>query len=164
MQIMKKKTYLSRLESDYFSRRWYKRRVTLFCNLLFTGKWMRETQVNRCLVVEISEGEATVRIGKLQVPDHVYLVFGRFDVVVGSTVVEREPGVIHLSFVKQLSPRFVNRLARMTSPFSTLESLDPATISASDNVGIKTMPKPPAPDSAPTKRAGQRNTGSAKSS
>jgi hypothetical protein len=89
---------------------------------------MRKTQIVRCLVVEISEGEATVRIGKSLIPDHAYLVFGKFDVVVGSIVVQRDPGHLHLCFVKPLRPDFVNRLAHMSSPFATLESLNPRTI------------------------------------
>lgn len=128
VKTTKRTTYLSRVESDYFSRQWCRRSVTLFCNLLFTGKWMRKTQIVRCLVVEISEGEATVRIGKSLIPDHAYLVFGKFDVVVGSIVVQRDPGHLHLCFVKQLRPDFVNRLAHMSSPFATLESLNPRTI------------------------------------
>ncbi|MBW0368007.1 hypothetical protein [Ensifer adhaerens] len=128
MKPTKRTTYLSRVESEYFSSKWYRRSVTLFCNLLFTGKWMRKAQIVRCLVVEISEGGATVRIGKSLVPDHAYLVFGRFDVVIGSIVVQRDPGHLHLCFVKQLRPDFVNRLARMSSPFSTLESLNLETI------------------------------------
>lgn len=93
MKPTKRTTYLSRVESDYFSRKWYRRSVTLFCNLLFTGKWMRKTQITRCIIVEISEGGATVRIGKSEIPDNLYLVLGRFDVVVGSIVVQRDPGV-----------------------------------------------------------------------
>ncbi|SOC47016.1 hypothetical protein SAMN05892877_12615 [Rhizobium subbaraonis] len=145
MKATKRTTYLNRVESDYFSRKWYSRSVTLFCNLLFTGKWMRQTQIVRCLVVEISEGGATVRIGKSQIPDHAYLVFGRFDVVVGSIVVQRDPGHLHLCFVKELRPDFVNRLARMSSPFSTLESLSRRTISVSENVQpmLRPMPSPP---------------------
>lgn len=145
MKSTKRTTYLSRVESDYFSRKWYRRSVTLFCNLLFTGKWMRKAQIIRCLIVEISEGGATVRIGKSQIPDHVYLVLGRFDVVIGSIVVQRDPGLLHLCFVKQLRPDFVNRLARMSSPFSTLESLSPKTISVSENVQpmLRLMPPPP---------------------
>lgn len=134
MKSTKRTTYLSRVESEYFSRKWYRRSVTLFCNLLFPGKWMRKAQIIRCLIVEISEGGATVRIGKSQVPDHIYLVFGRFDVVVGSVVIQRDPGLLHLCFVKQLRPDFVNRLARINSPFATLESLGPRTISANENV------------------------------
>ncbi|KSV66167.1 hypothetical protein N185_32910 [Sinorhizobium sp. GW3] len=105
---------------------------------------MRKMQIVRCLVVEISEGGATVRIGKSLIPDHVYVVFGKFDVVVGSIVVHRDPGILHLCFVKQLRPDFVNRLARMSSPFSTLESLSPRTISVSENVQplLRPMPSP----------------------
>lgn len=125
MKATKRTTYLSRVESDYFSRQWSHRSVTLFCNLLFTGKWMRKAQIVRCLVVEISEGGATVRIGKSLIPDHTYLVFGKFDVVVGSIVVQRDPGHLHLCFVKPLRPDFVNRLAHVNSPFATLERLDP---------------------------------------
>jgi hypothetical protein len=139
----KRTTYLNRVESDYFSRKWYRRNVTLFCNLLFTGQWMRKMQVVRCLVLEISEGGAAVRIGRSQVPDHLYLVFGRFDVVIGGIVVQRDPGLLHLCFVKQLRPDFVNRLARLSSPFSTLESLGPATISSSENMPPKLRPPPP---------------------
>jgi hypothetical protein len=153
----KRTTYLSRVESDYFSRKWYRRSVTLFCNLLFAGKWMRKAQVIQCLIVEISEGGATVRIGKSQVPDHLYLIFGRFDVVVGSIVVQRDPGFLHICFVKQLRPDFVNRLARMNSPFSTLESLNPGTISASDNVQPKLRPMPPQPYGAQEGGLGQTN-------
>jgi hypothetical protein len=141
----KRTTYLSRVESDYFSRKWYRRGVTLFCNLLFTGKWMRKAQIIRCLLLEISEGGATVRTGRSQVPDHIYLVFGRFDVVVGSVVIQRDPGLLHLCFVKQLRPDFVNRLARLSSPFSTLESLSPMTISAGENVQPTLRPMPAAP-------------------
>ncbi|MBL0370909.1 hypothetical protein JJB09_02600 [Rhizobium sp. KVB221] len=144
MKPTKRTTYLSRVESDYFSRKWYRRSVTLFCNLLFTGKWMRDARIIRCLIVEISEGGATVRIGNSQVPDHLYLVLGRFDVVVGSIVVQRDPGHLHLCFVRQLNPAFVNRLARMTSPFSTLESLTPKTILESENVQPAPRPMPPA--------------------
>lgn len=145
MKAAKRTTYLSRVESDYFSRKWYRRSVTLFCNLLFTGKWMRKAQIVRCLIVEISEGGATVRIGKSQVPDHLYLVIGSFDVLVGSIVVQRDPGHLHLCFVKQLRPDFVNWLSRVSSPFSTLESLGPRTISVSENVQpmLRPMPSPP---------------------
>ncbi|CAN7500147.1 hypothetical protein [Neorhizobium sp. LjRoot104] len=143
MKPAKRTTYLSRVESEYFSRNWYRRSVTLFCNLLFTGKWMRKAQIVRCLIVEISEGGATVRIEKSQVPDHLYLVFGRFDLVIGSIVVQRDPGFLHLCFVKQLRPEFVNRLARKSSPFSTLESHSPATISTSENVQPTLRPPPP---------------------
>lgn len=130
MKDTKRTTYLSRVESDYFSRKWYRRDVSLFCNLLFTGKWMRKAQIMSCLIVEISEGGATLRIGKSQAPDHLYLVIGQFDVVVGSIVIQREPGLLHLCFVKQLRPDFVNRLARLSSAFSTLESHCPMTISS----------------------------------
>jgi hypothetical protein len=144
----KRTTYLSRVESDYFSRKWYRRSVTLFCNLLFTGKWMRKAQIIRCLIIELSEGGAAVRIGKSQVPDHLYLVIGSFDVVVGSIVVQRDPGLLHLCFVRQLKPEFVNRLARMSSPFSTLESLTPKTISVSETVQPTQRPMPSPPDGA----------------
>ena len=117
MKHTKRTTYLSRVQSEFFSRKWYCRSVTLFCNLLFTGQWMRKAQIVRCLVVEISEGGATVRIGKSQVPDHLYLVIGRFDILVGSIVVQRDPGHLHICFLKELRPDVVNRLARMTSPF-----------------------------------------------
>jgi hypothetical protein len=145
VKATKRTTYLSRVQSEYFSRKWYQRSVTLFCNLLFTGKWMRKAQIVRCLIVEISEGGATVRIGKSLIPDHVYLVFGRFDVVVGSIVVQRDPGHLHLCFMKQLRPDFVNRLARMNSPSSALESLSPTTISESEHVQpmLRPMPSPP---------------------
>jgi hypothetical protein len=155
MKPAKRTTYLSRVESDYFSRKWYRRSVTLFCNLLFTGKWMRKAQIIRCLIIEISEGGAAVRIGKSQVPDHLYLVIGSFDVVVGSIVVQRDPGLLHLCFVKQLRPDFVNRLARMNSPFSTLESLIPKTISVSENVQPTLRPMPPAPYGAQERGLGQ---------
>lgn len=138
-----RKTYLSRVQSDYFTRKWYRRSVTLFCTLLFAAKWMRKAQTIRCLVLEISEGGATVRIGKAEIPNFVYLVFGRFDVVVGSIVVQRDPGHLHLCFLKQLRPDFVNRLSRVTSPFATLESLDPITISGGENTQRALRPKPP---------------------
>ena len=155
MKHSKRTTYLSRVQSDYFSRKWYCRSVTLFCNLLFTGQWMRKAQIIRCLVVEISEGGATVRIGKSQVPDHVYLVIGSFDVLVGSIVVQRDPGHLHLCFLKELRPDFVNRLARMTSPFATLESLGIRTISAGEKEQPKLRPMPPAPYGAREGRMGQ---------
>jgi hypothetical protein len=155
VKATKRTTYLSRVESDYFSRKWYCRSVTLFCNLLFTGQWMRKAQIVRCLVIEISEGGATVRVGKSQVPDHLYLVIGSFDVLVGSIVVQRQPGHLHLCFLKQLRPDFVNRLARMTSPFATLESLGATTISAGDNVQPTLRPMPPAPYGARKGRMGQ---------
>ena len=155
MKHTKRTTYLSRVETDYFSRKWYCRSVTLFCNLLVTGKWIRKAQVIRCLVIEISEGGATVRIGKSQVPDHLYLAIGGFDVLVGSLVVRRDPGLLHLCFVKELKPDFVNRLARLTSPFATLESLDPRPISGSDNVQPALPSVPPAPYGARDGRLGQ---------
>ena len=138
MKSTKRTTYLTRVESDFYSRKWYRRSVMLFCNLLFTGKWMRGARTIRCLILEISEGGATIRAEKSQVPDHLYLIFGRFDVVVGSIVVQRDRGLLHLCFVKQLRPDFVNRLARMTSPFSTLESLNPKAISGGEN--LRTAP------------------------
>jgi hypothetical protein len=106
----------------------------LVCNLLFTGKWMRGARTIRCVVIEISEGGATVRAETSQVPDNLYLIFGRFDVVVGSIVVQRDRGLLHLCFVKQLKPDFVNQLARLTSPFSTLESLNPKAVSGGENL------------------------------
>jgi hypothetical protein len=151
----KRTTYLNRVESDYFSRKWYRRSVTLFCNVLFAGKWMRKAQIIRCLLVEISEGGATVRIGKSQVPDHVYLVLGRFDVVIGSIVVQRDPGLLHLCFIKELRPDFVNRLSRMNSPFSTLESLNPRTISGNETVQPTLRPMPPQPYGAQNGGLGQ---------
>ena len=151
----KRTTYLSRVQSDYFSRKCDCRSVTLFCNLLFTGKWMRKAQTVRCLVVEISEGGATVRIGKSQVPDHLYLVIGRFDVLVGSIVVQRDPGQLQLCFLKELTPDLVNRLARMTSPFATLESLGRSTISGLENVQPTLRPEPAAPRGANERRMGQ---------
>lgn len=157
MKDRKRTTYLSRVESNYFSRKWYSRSVTLFCNLLFTGQWMRKAQIVRCLVVEISEGGATVRIGKAQIPDHLYLVIGRFDVLVGSIIVHRDPGHLHLCFLKELSPGFVNRLARMTSPFATLESLDPTTISARENVQPMLPSMSPAPYGAQERSIGRNN-------
>lgn len=155
MKHNKRKTYLSRVQSDYFSRKWYCRDVTLFCNLMFTGQWMRKAQIVRCIVVEISEGGATVRIGKTQVPDHLYLVIGRFDILVGSIVVQREPGHLHLCFLKELKPDFVNRLARMTSPFATLESLGRSTISGPENTQPMLRPAPAAPRGADDRRMGQ---------
>jgi hypothetical protein len=80
---------------------------------------------HHCLVLEISESGVTGRAEMSQVPDHLYLILSRFDVVVGSIVVQRDRGLLHLCFVKKLKPDSVNRLARMTSPFFTLESLDP---------------------------------------
>jgi hypothetical protein len=148
MKSTKRTTYLTRVESNFYSRKWYRRSVMLFCNLLFTGKWMRGARTIRCLVLEISEGGATVRAEKSQVPDHLYLIFGRFDVVVGSIVVQQDQGLLHLCFVKQLKPDFVNRLARMTSPFSTLESLDPKTISAGENLRPTACPMPSVPNGA----------------
>ncbi|MGZ2381577.1 hypothetical protein HB775_02520 [Rhizobium leguminosarum bv. trifolii] len=147
MKPPKKTTYLTRVESDFYSRKCYRRNISLFCTLLFTGKWMRGARVVRCLVTEISEGGATVLAEKAQVPDHLYLVFGRFDVVVGSIVVERDRGVLQLSFVRQLKPDFVNRLARMASPFSSLESLNPKTISDGENVKRARRLMPPVQNS-----------------
>ncbi|WP_425416891.1 hypothetical protein [Oricola indica] len=146
MKSKKRTTYLSRIESEYFNRKCYHRRVKLFCNLFFPGKWMRKTQAIRCLIVELSEGGAIVRIGKSQIPDQLYLVIGSFDVVIGSIVVQRGPGVLHLCFLRELRQDFVNRLARMDSPFSTLESLSPRTISASKNVQPMLRPIPSAPN------------------
>lgn len=157
MKSTKRTTYLSRVESDHFSRKWYCRSVTLFCNLLFTGQGMRKMQVMRCLVFELSEGGAAVRIGKAQLPDNLYLVIGKSDVVIGSVVVQREPGILHLCFVKQLKPAFVNRLARMTSPFATLESLGPNTISGGENAPPITRPPAPARGGALEDSAGQTN-------
>jgi hypothetical protein len=148
MKPTKRTNYLNRIGSDQLTPKFYSRAVTLFCTLLFTGQWMRKTQNMRCLVFEISEGGASVRVGKAQVPDHLYFVIGKFDVVVGSIVIEREPGILHLRFVKQLKPDFVNQLARMTSPFATLESLSPRTISASENVQPTLRPMPSPPDGA----------------
>lgn len=113
----KRSTYLSRVESSYFSRKWYRREVRLFCSLLFTARWMRQAQIQRCLMTDISEGGASLRVGKSQVPDHVYLVLGSFDYVIGSVVVDRQGGTLHVCFVKELTPYFVNRLSRMRSPF-----------------------------------------------
>lgn len=157
MKHTKRTTYLSRVQSEFFSRKWYCRSVTLFCNLLFTGQWMRKAQIVRCLVVEISEGGATVRIGKSQVPDHLYLVIGRFDILVGSIVVQRDPGHLHICFLKELRPDVVNRLARMTSPFATLESLGRSTISGLENVQPTLPPEPAAPRGADERRMGQAN-------
>tara|TARA_R110002012_G_scaffold18426_1_gene67707 strand:- start:4 stop:495 length:492 start_codon:yes stop_codon:yes gene_type:complete len=151
----KRTTYLSRVESDYFSRNWYCRSVTLFCNLLFTGQWMRKAQIVRCLVVEISEGGATVRIGRSQVPDHLYLVIGSFDVLIGSIVVQRDTGHLQLCFLKQLKPDFVNRLSRMTSPFATLESLGRRPILAGEDTQPTLRAVPPAPVEAREGRIGQ---------
>lgn len=144
----KRTTYLSRVQSDYFSRRWYCRSVTLFCNLLFTRQWMRKAQIVRCLIVEISEGGATVRIDRSQIPDHLYLVIGSFDILIGSIVVRRDAGLLQLCFLKELTPGFVNRLARLTSPFATLESLGRAPIFAGEDVQPKLRPMPPAPHGA----------------
>lgn len=146
MKSAKKTTYLSRVESGYFSQKWYRRSVSIFGNLLFTGKWMRKAQIIRCLIVEISEGGAVVRVGKSVVPDHAYLVLGRFDVVIGSVVVRREPGAVHLCFVKQLPTDLINRLARLSSPFSTLESLSPMTISEHVNAKPRLSRTPAPPD------------------
>lgn len=157
MTHTKRTTYLSRVQSDYFSRKWYCRSVTLFCNLLFTGQWMRKTQVVRCLVVEISEGGAIVQIGKSQVPNHLYLVIGSFDVIVGCIAVQRDPGQLHLCFLKELRPDFVNRLARLTSPFATLESLSRTTISGFENVQPILRPQPAAPRGAEQRRIDQTN-------
>ncbi|MBB5662718.1 hypothetical protein GGI64_000160 [Rhizobium leguminosarum] len=88
-------------------------------------------------------------------PDHLYLVLGRFDMVVGSIVVQREPGLLHLCFVKPLSPDVVNRLARMSYPFSTLESLSPRTISARESVQPTLRPMPPPPHGAQEGGLGQ---------
>jgi hypothetical protein len=151
----KRTTYLSRVQSDYFSRKWYCRSVTLFCNLLFTGQWMRRAQIIRCLVVEISEGGATVRIGRSQIPDHLYLVIGSFDVLIGSIVVRRDAGHLQLCFLKELRPDFVNRLARLTSPFATLESLSRAPISTADETQLKLRPMPPELHSVREGRMGQ---------
>ncbi|MCM2500758.1 hypothetical protein, partial [Neorhizobium galegae] len=52
----------------------------------------------------------------------------------------------HLCFVKPLKPEFVNRLARMTSPYSTLERLDPGAISADENLRPTARPMPSAPN------------------
>ncbi|CAN7753525.1 hypothetical protein [Rhizobium sp. LjRoot258] len=68
-------------------------------------------------MTDISEGGASLRVGKSQVPDHVYLVLGSFDYVIGSVVVDRQGGTLHVCFVKELTPYFVNRLSRMRSPF-----------------------------------------------
>lgn len=155
MPHSKRTTYLSRVQSDYFSRKWYCRSVTLFCNLLFTGQWMRKAQIVRCLVVEISEGGATVRIGKSQIPDHLYLVIGSFDVLIGSIVVRRDAGHLQLCFLKELKPDFVNRLARLRSPFATLESLSRAPISAGEDMQPKLRPMPPAPRGAREADMGQ---------
>ncbi len=154
MKHTKRTTYLSRVQSDYCSRKWYCRSVTLFCNLLYTGQWMRRAQIIRCLVVEISEGGATVRIGKAQIPDHLYLVIGRFDVLVGCIVVQRDPGHLQLCFLKELKPDFVNRLSRMTSPFATLESLGRAPISEGEDMQPKLRPMLPAPPGAREERMG----------
>lgn len=124
----KRSTYLSRVESSYFSRKWYRREVRLFCSLLFTTKWMRQAQIQRCLMTDISEGGASLRIGKSKVPDHIYLVLGSFDYVIGGVVVDRQGGTLHVSFVKELTPSFVNRLSRLRSPFATLESLTSKSI------------------------------------
>lgn len=158
MKHTNRTTYLSRVQSDYCSRKWYCRSVTLFCNLLYTGQWMRGAQIIRCLVVEISEGGATVRIGKAQVPDHLYLVIGRFDVLVGCTVVQRNPGLLQLCFLKELTPDFVNRLSRMTSPFATLESLGRVPISAGQAMQPKLGPMLPAPHGAREARMGRHPT------
>ena len=128
MKSGKRSTYLSRVESNYFSRKWYRREVTLFCNLLFTAQWMRKAQLHRCLITEISEGGASLRIGKAVVPDHVYLVLGQFDFLIGSVVVGRDSGNVHLCFVKEQTPGFINRMSRLSSPFATLESLTGKTI------------------------------------
>jgi hypothetical protein len=150
-----KTTYLSRVQSDYFSRKWCCRSVTLFCNLLFTRQWMRKAQIVRCMVVEMSEGGATVRIGKSQVPNHVYLVIGKFDVLIRSIVVERNSGHRQLCFLKELQPDFVNRLARLTSPFSTLESLAASPISATEEKQAKLRPMPADPRNVRERRTGK---------
>lgn len=134
MKPRKRSTYLSRVQSNYYSRKWYRREVRLVCNLLFTTKGIRKPQLHRCLITEISEGGALLQVGKLAVPDHLYLVLGKFDFFIGSVVIERNRGSLHLCFVKELAPLFVNRLSRLTSPFATLESMRSKTMSA---------PKPP---------------------
>jgi hypothetical protein len=141
----KKSTYLSRVESEYFSRNWYRRSIKLLCHVLFTSKKLRKAQFVRCLVVEISEGDATVRIGASQVPDELYLVIGKFEVVVGCIVVQRDLGLLHLRFVKLLKPDLVDRLSRMNPPHSTLESLRPGPISVSENVRPMPHPMPSLP-------------------
>lgn len=124
----KRGTYLSRVESSYFSRKWYRREVCLLCNVLFTAKWVRNVKIHRCLMTDLSEGGASLRVGKVNLPDHIYVVLGKFDYVIGGVVVERGAGVIHVCFVKEQTPSFVNRLSRLNSPFATLESLTGKTI------------------------------------
>lgn len=141
---MKRTTYLSRVESDYFSRKWHNRRVTLFCNMLFTGKGIRKPRIMRCFITEISEGGAIARVEKTQIPDHLYLVIGSFDVLIGCSVVRRDPGIVHLCFLKEMKSDFVDRLALMDSAYSTLESLSPRTISAGEYEQPRLRPVPPA--------------------
>lgn len=142
----KRTTYLSRVESDSFSKKWHNRRVTLFCNLLFSGKGIRKPRIMRCFITEISEGGAVARIEKTQIPDHLYLVIGSFDVLIGCSVVRRDPGIVHLRFLKELKSNFVDRLALMDSAYATLESLSPGTISAAEYEQPKLRPLPPAPN------------------
>ncbi|TYR30632.1 hypothetical protein FY036_18145 [Mesorhizobium microcysteis] len=148
MTTKKKSTYLSRVESDYFSRNWYRRGARLLCHLLFTSKKLRKAQFARCLVVEISEGDATVRIGATQIPDELYLVIGKFEVVVGCIVVRRDLGLLHLRFVKLLKPELVDRLSRMKPRLPTLESPKPEPISASEGAQPMRRPMPSLPHGA----------------
>lgn len=145
MNNKKKSTYLSRVESDYFSRNWVRRRLRLFCHALFTSNKLRKTKFAPCLVVEISEGDATVRIGSPDVRDELYLVIGKFEVVIGCIVVKRDLGLLHLRFVKLLKPDLVDRLSRMNPPPSTLETQKPSPISAGKNA----QPRPRAIPSSP---------------
>lgn len=116
--------YLNRTPSNMDRRKDYRRTTKLLVRTLFPVNGIRRFTTRTCLMVDISEGGTKLEVGPSStIPDHFYIVFGQFDFLVGCSVVERESGYLHVAFLTRLSPRFVNRISRLTSSEATLEPL-----------------------------------------
>lgn len=120
----KSKNYLHNVASDIDRRQWYRRPADLLVRAAYLTRGLRQVATRTCHIVDISEGGAAVEVAsEPALPTHFYIVFGDWEYLVGSVVVQRRPGVLHVQFPRGMPTKLVNRLARISDPMRTLTAM-----------------------------------------
>lgn len=113
--------YLSRFHRATERRRFERRRCNFLARAFFTANGFHGITEYIVTAQDISEGGIRLQTDSAaDIPRHFYLYVGQYQLGIGCAVVWRGEGQLRCEFIKDEQTRFVEFLAEVSDPGSTL--------------------------------------------
>lgn len=118
----KRPHYLSKIPEE--RRQWPRRHAQLLAFVVFPKRGVKQWTAVQARIENISEGGVAITSRALEaIPDHFYIGFGKFEIMIPSAKVRIANDVMHVKFgVDQPTP-FVDMLATIRKPLALMSPI-----------------------------------------